>query len=399
LPLEPACLRASPTAETWLPYGRHQVSDEDIAAVVAVLRSDWLTTGPRIEALEAAFAERVGAAECVALSSGTAALHAAMAAFGIGPGDEVIVPSLTFVATANAVVFQGATPVFADVDPATLLLDPRDAEARITARTRAIVAVDYAGQPCDYDELAALARRHDLALVADACHALGATFRGRPVGSLADASAFSLHAVKPIAAGEGGMLATDRADLARRARRFRNHGIETTPRQRQAAGQWRYEMIDLGFNYRLTDFQCALAHSQLGRLDAMLERRWRIAAAYDEALADVPDVRPLAIHPWAWPAWHLYVVRCGGPAARERLYRAFQAARIGAAVHYPPVHLQPYYRRRHGTREGMCPAAEAAAAEVLTLPIHPQMTEADVERVVAVIRQASLAGWSARRAA
>jgi hypothetical protein len=248
----------TPTRTTMLPYGRQTIGGDDIAAVVETLRSDWLTTGPKVGEFERAFAAYTGAAEAVAVTNGTAALHAAMAALDIGPGDEVIVPPMTFAASANCVVYQGGTPVFADVDADTLLIDPAEVERRISPRTRAIVAVDYAGQPCDYDALQAIADEHGLALVADACHALGGSDHGRPVGTLADLSTFSLHPVKHITTGEGGVITTNDPELAARMRIFRNHGITSDHRQREQQGSWFYEMTDLGYNYRLTDVQCAL---------------------------------------------------------------------------------------------------------------------------------------------
>jgi len=280
---------------TVLPYGKQSIDEDDIQAVVQVLRSDWLTTGPMVSEFEGAFAQYVNAREAVAVTNGTAALHAAMFALGIGPGDEVIVPALTFAATANSVVYQGGTPVFADVEYDTLLVDPKSVEARITPRTKAIIAVDYAGQPCDYDALTAIADRYGFALVADACHALGGTYRGRPVGSVADLSTFSLHPVKPITAGEGGVVTTDNRDLADRMRMFRNHGITTDHRQREEQGSWFYEMTDLGYNYRLTDIQCALGMSQLKKLPSWLKRRWEIAAQYDDAFDDSTGVTPLGL--------------------------------------------------------------------------------------------------------
>jgi perosamine synthetase len=363
------------------PYGRQCVDEDDLAAVLAVLRSDWLTGGPRVPEFEAGFADAVGASEAVAVSSGTAALHAAMFALGVGPGDEVIVPALTFAATANCVVFQGATPVFADVDADTLLLDPASAAARITRRTRAILAVDYAGQPCDYDTLRALAHRQGLALVADACHSLGAAYRGRPVGSLADLSTFSFHPVKAITTGEGGMVTTDDPALARRLRCFRNHGITSDHRQRAQAGSWFYEMVDLGYNYRITDFQCALGQSQLGKLPRWVARRQEIARRYDAAFADTPGVRPLARRAEASHAYHLYVVRVGGD--RGEVFRALRSEGIGVNVHYIPVHLHPFYRQRFGTGPGRCPVAEAAYERILSLPIFPLLSDEDVAEVAA----------------
>ena len=231
-----------------------------------VLRSNWLTTGPRVEEFEKALAAAVGARAAVAMSSGTAGIHAAMYALEIAPGDEVIVPPMTFAATANSVVFQGGTPVFADVDPRTLLLDPQEVEKRINSRTKAIIAVDYAGQPCEYDALRSIASAAEIPLVADACHSLGAQYKERPVGALADLSIFSLHPVKQITSGEGGVVTSERSEWTQRLRRFRNHGIDTGTRERQEQRTWFYEMVDLGYNYRLTDFQCALGMSQLSKL-------------------------------------------------------------------------------------------------------------------------------------
>jgi perosamine synthetase len=354
--------------------------------VVEVLRSDWLTTGPKVGEFERAFAEAAGARDAVAVSNGTAALHAAMDAVGIGPGDEVIVPAITFVASANAVVFQGGTPVIADVDPERLLLDPRAVERRLSDRTKAIVAVDYAGHPCDYDALQALADRRGIALVADACHALGGAYRGRKVGSLARLSTFSLHAVKTITAGEGGVVTTDDAALAERMRRFRNHGISADFRTREAQGSWRYEMEELGYNYRLTDLQCALAASQLKRLEAWVARRQQIARRYDAAFEGVSGARPIPSAPDVAHGRHLYVLMLepGLAAQRPRVFSALREAGIGANVHYLPVHLHAFYRQRFGTRPGDNPVAEAAYERLITLPLYAAMSDADAARVIEV---------------
>jgi perosamine synthetase len=369
-----------------IPYGRHWIDEDDIAAVVAVLRSDWLTTGPKVEEFESVFAGAVQSREAVAVSSGTAALHCAMFALNIGPGDEVIVPGLTFAATANCVVYQGGTPVFADVDSDTLLLDPASTADRIGPRTRAIIAVDYAGQPCDYDALRDLASRHRLALVSDACHSLGAANRGRPVGSLADLSTFSFHPVKSITTGEGGMITTDDAALARRMRTFRNHGITTDHRQREQANSWYYEMAELGYNYRLSDVQCALGLSQLRKLGGWIGRRQEIARRYDAAFAALPEIRFLGKRAEATHAYHLYVVMVG--SGRERIFPALRAEGIGVNVHYIPVHLHPYYRRRFGTGPGLCPVAESAYEQLLSLPIFPGMSDHDADTVVAALPRA-----------
>lgn len=374
-----------PVRATPLPYGRQSISAEDVEAVVEALRSDWLTTGPEVERFEAAFAAAAGTRHAVAVSSGTAALHAAVHAAKLGRGDEVIVPAITFAASANAALYEGATPVFADVEPDTLLVDLAAVESAVSRRTRAILAVDYAGHPCDYDALRQIAERHGLLLLADACHALGGSYRARPVGSLADASTFSFHPVKHLTTAEGGMVTTDDGLLARRLRRFRNHGITTDHRERAAQGSWFYEMVELGYNYRLSDLQCALGRSQLGRLGEWVERRRRIARRYDEALAGLPGIEPLAVRPWAAHAYHLYVVRLRDPRLRRRrehLFAALRAEGIGVNVHYVPVHLHPYYRERLGTGPGLCPNAEAAYEEILSLPMFPAMSDGDVEDVV-----------------
>ena len=377
-----------------IPYGRQWIDEDDIAAVVAVLRSDWLTTGPVVKRFEAAFAATTGARHAVAVSSGTAALHAVMAGLGLGPGDEVVVPPMTFAATANAACFVGARPVFADVDPDSLLLDPAAVEAVITPRTRALVAVDYAGQPCDYARLRAICDRHGLALVADACHSLGASYQGRPVGTLADVSLFSLHPVKPVTAGEGGMITTDDAALARCLRRFRHHGIDRSHEARAAAGHWAYAMVELGYNYRLSELHAALGLSQLGKLAAFQARRQAIADRYAAALADMPGVQPLHRHSDRTHAWHLFVVQVAGE--RDAWYQALQAQGIGVNVHYWPVHLHPYYREHFATGPGDCPVAEAAAERILSLPLFPRMSDVEVARVLRAL--AGLGGRSSCRA-
>lgn len=363
----------------FIPYGRQTIDDDDIAAVVDVLRSDWLTTGPAVERFEADVCAYTGARHGVAVSNGTAALHAAMFALNIGPGDEVIVSPMTFAASANCILYQGGTPVFADVDAATLLVDPAAVEAAITPRTKAIIAVDYAGQPCDWDALRAIADRHHLALVADGCHALGASFKGRRVGTLADITVFSFHPVKHITTGEGGMAVTSDAQLAARMRAFRGHGITTTASQREKSGAWFYEMTELGYNYRITDFQCALGSSQLKKLDAWIDKRNELAQAYEAALAGQDSIRLLKCREDVRHAYHLYVVRT---PERDALFRHLRANGIGANVHYVPVHLHPYYRNVVGTREGLCPVAEAAYREILTLPLWPGMTEGDISYII-----------------
>ena len=379
-----------PVRESLLPYARQSVGAADIAAVAAILQSDWLTTGPQVADFEQAFARAVGALEAVAVSSGTAALHAAMQALAIGPGDEVIVPALTFAATANCVVYLGGRPVFADVDAATLLIDPAQLERLITPRTRALLAVDYAGQPCDYSALAEIARRHGLALVSDACHSLGAQYRGQPVGSLADLSTFSLHPAKAITTGEGGIITTNDPGLARRMREFRQHGISLDRPPSDGANPWFYEQVDLGYNYRLNDFQAALGISQLARLPAFIARRQAIARRYDAAFAGLAAARPLAVRSGIQHAWHLYVLRLDPQRLavdRATVFRALRAEGLGVQVHYIPVHLHPYYQQHFNTGPGLCPTAEKAYEQILSLPIFPAMTDADAGDVIAAVHK------------
>jgi len=379
-----------PVRKNLLPYGHQWIDETDVQAVIEVLRSDWLTTGPKVGEFEQGFANVVGAKEAVAVNSGTAALHSAMYAANIGPGDEVIVSPMTFASSANCVVFQGGIPVFADVDPATLLIDPDQVEAKITPRTKAIIAVDYTGQPCDYDALRAIANRHGLTLVADACHALGGSYKGRLVGSLADLNSFSFHPVKPITTGEGGMITTDDPKLAQRMRVFRNHGITTDHRQREQQGSWFYEMIDLGYNYRLTDIQCALGISQLRKLSEWVKRRQEIARCYDQAFAEIPAVEPLEVRKDVSHAYHIYMIRLNLAqlrVTRAKVFSALRAEGIGVNVHYIPVHLHPYYRERFGTHPGLCPVAEAAYERLITLPIFPRMADNDIEDVITAVRK------------
>jgi perosamine synthetase len=373
-----------------LPYGRQSISESDIRAVVEVLRSDWLTTGPKVEEFEEAFAHLVGAGAAVAVSSGTAALHAAAYACAIGPEDEVVVPAMTFAATSNCVLYQGGTPVFADVDPDTLLLDPHDVGLKLTPRTKAIIAVDYAGQACDYDVLRAIADEHGLMLIADACHAIGGSYKGRRVGTLADLSTFSFHPVKHVTTGEGGMIATDDPALAKRMRTFRNHGITTDHRQREQQGSWLYEMVDLGFNYRITDFQCALGIKQIATLQDRVRRRQEIARRYDEAFSSIAQIKPLGVRSNVSHAYHLYVIQLNLErlsAGRREIFSALRAEGLGVNVHYIPVHLHPYYRERLGTGPGLCPNAEAAYERILSLPMFPAMEDSDVSLVIDVVRR------------
>lgn len=385
-----------------LPYGRQTITEEDIAAVTAVLRSDFLTQGPVVAEFERRFAARVGARHAVAVNSATAALHLALRVAGIGRGDRVVTTPNTFLASANCAAYVGATPDFADIDPVTYTLDPAAVEKHWRDDTHAIVAVDFAGQTADLRALSQLARSRGAVLIEDASHAVGGRFhaegRAWHVGGnpWADLAVFSFHPVKTMTTGEGGMLVTDRDDWAELARRLRSHGIEREEDRFLTSsddavlgehGPWFHEMQDLGWNYRLTDLQCALGLSQLERLDAMLARRREIVAAYNTAFADLdwlttPGLREPADA--ATTSWHLYVAQIDFTAlgkSRTQVMQELRAAGVGTQVHYIPVHLQPWYRLNYGYSPGKCPVAENYYARALTLPLFPAMTDADVLRV------------------
>lgn len=372
-----------------LPYGRHIVGEAEISAVTDALRSEWLTTGPEIERFERGFADFVGAGHAVAVSSGTAALHAAAYVAGIGAGDRAVVPPLTFVASANCVRYQGGEVAFVDVRADTLTLDPKLVAAQMPERCKAVVTVDFAGLPSDLDELGRLAHAHGALLIEDAAHAIGAEYRGRQVGSIADLTVFSLHPVKQMTTGEGGVVTTENDEWAREMRRFRNHGISVDATERAASGSWLYDVPTLGLNYRLTDFQAALGRAQLARVPEWLERRREIAAAYSAAFADAAALE-LPVEPAdRRSGWHLYVVRLrpgGLRVDRAEVLRALRGENIGVNVHYIPVHyLSSYSALGHG--RGGWPVAEDAYDRLITLPLWAGMTDLDVEDVIAAVRK------------
>ncbi len=375
-----------------IPYGRQTIDDDDIRAVVEVLKSDWLTTGPSVESFENAVAGYVGAKHAVSYSNGTAALHGIMYALGVGDGDEVITTPMTFAASANCILYQGAKPVFADIDRETLLIDPACVLEKITDRTKAVVAVDYAGQPCDYVALKKICAEKNIALIADGCHAIGASYKGVKVGSVADMTAFSFHPVKHITTGEGGMVTTDSDEFTGKLRLFRNHGITTDFRQRQKIGGWFYEMEDLGYNYRITDIQCALGLSQLPKLDGWIARRNGIARKYDEAFSQIDGVEPLVKGADLLNAYHLYVIRIEREkfgVGRDELFAKLREAGIGVNVHYVPVYLHPYYTRELGFSRGLCPVAEQEYEKILSLPMFPALTDSEQEYVIGKIKEAA----------
>ncbi len=379
---------------SYIPYGRQTIDEDDIQAVVEVLQSDYLTTGPKVEEFEAAICQYTGAKYGVAVSSGTAALHSAMFALGIGPGDEVIVPPITFSATANCVLYQGGTPVFADIDPDTLLIDPVEVKNKITPQTKAIIAVDYAGQPCDYDQLREICDKHGLKLVADACHSLGAQYKGRKAGTLADLTVFSFHPVKHITTGEGGMVVTDDPETVDKIRMFRNHGITRDPAlfkhppipsSSHTPPSWYYEMLELGYNYRITDIQCALGISQLKKLPQWIKKRQEIAKFYDDSFEGISSIEPLTVRDNIIHAYHLYVIKLQ-TKNRDTVFNELRNAGIGVNVHYIPVHLHPFYRKHLGTGYGLCPGAESVYKNILTLPVFQALLKNQQDLVIKTLK-------------
>jgi len=367
----------------FLPYSRPVVTEADIAAVCEALRDPIISQGKKLEAFESAFSEKMEARHAVALSSGTAALHAMCFAAGIGTGDEVIVPPLTFAGTANAILYCGGKPVFADVDPATHCLDPEAVLRAISTRTRAILTVDFAGHPSPYADLDNIARSAGVPLLADAAHAPGARYRGQAVGSaLATMTAFSFNPVKNMTTGEGGMVTTDNDDLAATVRQFRVHGMTRNEYrlEQPAPGGWYYEQQYLGFNYKLSEMHAALGTSQLDHLDTYNGIRCGLARNYADAFLDLPLILPDAatdVH----PAWHLYVIRVRHPYSRDALFAFLRALGIGVQVHYIPVPLHPHYQRL-GYALDSFPEAKAYYKTALSLPLHPAMTEGDSTRVI-----------------
>ena len=376
------------TNADFIPYARQWIDEEDIQAVAEVLRSVSLTTGPTVTHFGEAVAKVAGTKYAVAIANGTAALHAAVAAAGIGPGDEVITSPITFAASANCALYVGATPVFADIDPRTYNLDPADVERKITPHTKAIIPVHFTGQPCDMERLQALAKRHNLLLIADGAHAIGALYKDRPVGEFADMTTFSFHPVKQVCTGEGGAIATDSEGLTERMTWFRSHGITRDPKKFRYGNQpWYYEQQELGFNYRLTDIQSALGISQLKKLPMFLQKRREYAQMYSEAFQNLPGI----ITPWQHPdtesAWHLYVIRFQLEALnadRDQLYQELWDRGIGVNVHYIPVYYHSYYRDL-GYSKGLCPEAEKLFEAMLTIPLYPAMQQSAVERVIETI--------------
>lgn len=368
-----------------IPYGKQTIDQDDIQAVVDVLQSDFLTTGPKIAEFEQTVADYVGAKYAVAISNGTSALHAACFAAGIGPGDEVITTPLTFAASANCVLYCGGTPVFADVDPKTYNIDPDDIQRKITDRTKAIIAVHLAGQPCDMDAIHSIAREHGLIVIEDGAHALGSVYKGKKVGSMSDMTTFSFHPVKPITTGEGGMIVTDNEDFYKKMILFRSHGItRDDSMMTRNDGPWFYQQFDLGYNYRITDIQCALGCSQMKKLDRFLALRKEIVAHYNEAFADCDNI----ITPYQLSdtesGWHLYIVQVKN-CDRRQVFEKMREKGIGVNVHYIPVYMHPYYQE-HGYENVHCANAEEIYSHIISLPLYPGLTSEQQDYVIDTLK-------------
>ncbi|OCS89633.1 UDP-4-amino-4,6-dideoxy-N-acetyl-beta-L-altrosamine transaminase [Caryophanon latum] len=363
----------------FISYGKQSIDEEDIQAVIDTLRSPYLTQGPKIAEFERAVADYVGVKYAVAFSNGTAALHGACYAAGVGEGDEVITSPITFAASANCVRYVGGTVVFADIDEKTYNIDPNEVRKHITPKTKAIIPVDFTGQPADIDEMMSIANEHNLVVIEDGAHSLGATYKGRKVGQTAHMTMFSFHPVKPVTTAEGGMIVTNDEEYYKKLLRFRSHGIEKTEYAAEQ-GDWYYEMVDLGYNYRMTDLQAALGVSQLKKLDDFIEKRAQIAKQYDEAFSGHDGITTPYQLAGTQSGWHLYMVQLER-ANRKDVFEKMRAANVGVHVHYIPIYWHPYYEQL-GYKRGLCPVAEAWYEKALTLPIHPALKQEEISYII-----------------
>lgn len=380
----------TPIRDSYLPYGKQCIDDEDIKAVNNVLKSDFITTGPAISQFEKEIADFVGAKYAVAFSSGTAALHAACFAAGVKDNDEVITTPMTFAASSNCILYVGGQPVFADIDPKTYNISPESIKSLITEKTKAIITVDFTGQPAEYDEIISLAKKYGLIIIDDAAHALGATYKDRRIGSIGDMTMFSFHPVKHITTGEGGIITTCNEDYYEKLQLFRSHGItRDSSKLKNNQGPWYYEMQELGYNYRMTDIQAALGSNQLKKLGRFLEKRKEYAKKYTEAFSGIDAITTPYQQDECISSWHLYIVRLDTEKLktnRLEIFKALQMENIGVNVHYIPVHLHPYYQQL-GYKNGLCPNAEKIYEEIITLPLFPTMSEQDHYDVIAGVKK------------
>lgn len=386
-----AIFGGQPVREQKIFYGHQYLDEEDIQAVVDVLRGDFLTCGPNITSLEKALCDLTGAKYCIAISNGTAALHVACMAAGVGPGDEVITTPITFAASANCALYCGATPVFADINPETYNIDPEDIERKITDKTKAVVAVDFTGQAVEIEKIRAICDKHNLIFIEDGAHSIGTNYNGVPVGGLADMTTFSFHPVKTVTGGEGGAVLTNDEAIYEKLQLYRSHGItrKESLMEHESEGGWYYEMIDLGYNYRMTDFQAALIESQLKKLSAFKARRQEIVKRYNEAFADMPEIFVQKEIPESDTTRHLYIInlqldKLNG--TRREVFDALAAENVQCNVHYIPVYYFPHYERM-GYKKGLCPNAEQAYEGFISIPLYPAMSDQDVEDVIAAIKK------------
>ena len=373
-----------------IPYGRQWVDASDIKEVIKVLKSDWLTQGPRIKEFEDDLCKYTGAKYAVAVSSGTAALHIACLAAGIEPGDEVITSPITFVASANCILYCGAMPVFADIQEDTVNINPEEIKKSINQKTKAIIPVHFAGHPCDLEEISLIAQKNNLLVIEDAAHALSAEYKNSRIGSCkySDMTVFSFHPVKHITTGEGGAVLTNRKDLYEKLLLFRNHGITKDKKKMEHHnGSWYYEMQELGFNYRITDFQCALGISQLKRLGKFLERRREIVNIYNKELSKINEIILPVEKPYIKSSWHIYYIRLKNSQRRINLFEKLHKHNIGVQVHYIPVHLQPYYKKNFDYKVGDYPKAEEYYKSTITLPLYAEMTDNKIKYVVDILKR------------
>jgi dTDP-4-amino-4,6-dideoxygalactose transaminase len=375
--------------ELQVPFHRAPVGEEEAKAVSEVIRSGWLTMGPKTFEFEKEFAKYVGAEQAIAVSTGTAALHLSLEAAGVRAGDEVLLPTTTFTATAEAVTYLGARPVLVDVDSVTMNIDPKDAAERITHKTKAIIPVHLGGQPCDMDEIHALARMHHLRVIEDAAHALPSEYKGKRVGQISEFSCFSFYATKTLTTGEGGMITTDNPEAAERMRLMRLHGIERDAWKRyRGDGSWFYEVLEAGFKYNLTDFQSAMGLVQLAKCDAMKQVREDIARRYSDAFSSREELVIPTVRQDRSTSWHLYILRLRLDRLnkdRNGFIEALHRRGIACSVHFIPLHLQPCYRRASGYQPGDFPCAEREYNSCLSLPIYPGMTEAEINQVISAV--------------
>jgi UDP-4-keto-6-deoxy-N-acetylglucosamine 4-aminotransferase len=387
---ELAIFGGKPVREKYLPYGHQWIDDEDIHIVVETLKSDYLTTGPKIEEIEKKVAQYTNVKYAVAISNGTAALHAACFAAGISPGDEVIVTPLTFAASANCILYCGGKPVFADIDKNTYNIDPEDIERLITDKTKAIIPVHFTGQPVDIDKINEIAKKYNLTVIADGAHALGAEYKGKIVGPQTDMMTLSFHPVKHITTGEGGMILTNDEKLYKRLKIFRSHGITKDKDEMQNyEGPWFYEQQYLGYNYRMTDIQAALGISQMNKLDKFLSLRRKYASMYNDAFSKMEEITIPYQLPYVNSSWHIYVLQLNLErlnATRKEIYEALERENIGVNVHYIPVYYHPYYKQL-GYKRGICPNAEYIYQRIITLPLFPKMNENDVYDVIKAVKK------------